>query len=763
LIAAHPRHAIATALAAGLALAQLDSLLLFSLAALAVVMLTAGGARAHVALAAAAMLLLGAGVGAARLASIDADPLAAVAGRGPVTLRGPLVQLPHSDQHGTRLRIRATGSNQLLEVQAREQPNLSLQVGQVVVVRGRVRSVDPSDATSDEAKSYAQYLLRNGVRRRMTASELTVTGGRRGGAYGVVDAIRSRAENALAFGLAPEPAALLRGMVLGGDAALPEATAEDFRVAGLSHILAVSGQNVLLIVILVLAILTAAGAPRAARIAVSAVVIVIYVLLCGAQASVIRAGAMGLAALVALAASRPASRSYALILAAIAVLLTNPRASADVGAQLSFAAVLGIIAFTAPLAARLTRVPRWIAEAFAATFGATLATAPLMAYHFEAVSIVSLAANVLGEPLIAPIVWLGSLTAAIGQISQPLAALLGGPNQFLLGALIELAHAAASVPGAQVEAGGFGPAGLIFGFVLVIAAAAAVNGEVRLPAARAPLLAAAILICAALAAPLPGRANNRPQGPAIAMLDVGQGDAMLLLGQGCSALVDSGPPGGGLEKELKKLGVEQLDALLITHAEDDHFGGALELARKGKLHAGTLIDGGGETPRGDFAELRAKLRAQGAKSIPAVTGARWSCPGIEIHVIGPAPLPPGAPQPANANERAAVSEIAVGSASIFSSGDAESQFLTSLPVAPAEIIKVAHHGSADPGLAALLQRTSPRVALIGVGEHNRYGHPTPDTLSMLKAAGVTTFRTDQGGTILLRPGADGSLRVERAR
>jgi competence protein ComEC len=634
-----------------------------------------------------------------------------------------------------------------------------------VVVRGRVRAVDPALAGSEESRSYAEYLLRNGVRRRMTGATVVLGSGRRGGAYGVVDAIRIRAERALAFGLAPEPAALLRGMVLGGDAALPEETAEDFRIAGLSHILAVSGQNVLLIVILVLAILTACNAPRGARLVVPAVVIVLYVLLCGAQASVIRAGAMGLAALAALAASRPSSRSYALILALIVVLVSNPRASADVGAQLSFAAVLGIIAFTGPLAARLTRLPRWAAEALAATSGATLATAPLMAYHFEAVSIVSLAANVLGEPLIAPIVWLGSLTAAVGQLSMPLAALLGGPNQFLLGALIELAHAAASVPGAQVEAGGLGVLGLAGGFALVLLAAALANGSISLPSPRPGIFAPVVAgLALALALALPVGCGKAPvDAPAIVMLDVGQGDSTLLVGEGCAALIDGGPPGAALTKKLAGLGVDRLDALLITHAEDDHFGGALELARERKIKVGTLIDGGGQSPKADFVELRRRLADQGTSAIPAVAGTRWSCPGVAIELIAPGPLPVGAAPPANPNERAAVTRIEVGAIRMLASGDAESPQLASLPLAPADVLKVPHHGSADPGLPAVLARVRPRVALIGVGARNRYGHPTPSVLAVLGAAGVAVLRTDRGGSIALHEAAGGELRVARGR
>jgi competence protein ComEC len=758
----HPRHLLAASLACGLALAQLDPLALLAFAALATILLTACGSPAHVAIAGCGLLLAGSGLGAARLAAIDADPFAA-AGSGRIELRGELVQLPRAGEHGSSMRVRArapNGDGQLIELRSFAPPPAGARIGAEVLASGLLQRVTPHGARTPEAASYARYLLRNGVRRRMQARSVALTGRARGGVPGVVDRIRVRSEDALAFGLGSEQAALLRGMILGGDAGIPESTANDFRVAGLSHILAVSGQNVLLIVILVQAMLMAAGAGRRWRITLPAIIIVIYVGLCGAQASVIRAGVMGLAGLAAIAASRASARVYTLLLAAIVVLAWNPRATADVGAQLSFAAVLGLMAFTRPLADRLTRFPGWVAEGLAATAGATIATAPLMAMHFGAVSIVSLAANVLGEPLIGPIVWLGSLTAAIGQVSAPLAALLNAPNAFLLGSLIELAHFAARVPGAQLATEGFGLAGLLIGFSAVVAIAAQLHGWIalRVPRAAMPAVACTCLLLAAIMIYRSGSAQIAR--PAIVMLDVGQGDATALLGAGgCTALIDGGPPGEELEQKLHEIGVRRLDAAVTTHPETDHFGGILELAQSGDIPIGALIDGGGNTTRPEYAELRARLAAHQARFEPAVSGMNWHCGDISIRVIGPQSQPPDAPPPANPNERAAVTVVDVGGLSMFASGDAESPQLLALSLAPADILKMPHHGSADPGLAAVLDRVRPSIAMIGVGASNRYGHPTPSAMQALTDARVATYRTDRNGEIIIRPAPGGQPRV----
>jgi competence protein ComEC len=767
LVRAHPRQLLAGALACGLALAPAGAVTAFVCCALVVILLTAARSPAYLALAAGALLLAGSAAGALRLAAIDADPLASI-GERQVELRGPLVRSPRASATGSSMRIRAGppgGAAQLVELRSRGGAPAGARIGMELIARGRLRAVDPTRDRTPRAAAYSRFLLRSGVRRRLDANLLELTGRRRGGPAGVIDRIRIRAEDALAFGLAAEPAALLRGMVLGGDAGLAEPTTDDFRAAGLSHILAVSGQNVLLIVILLRAILTALDLGRRWRLLLPAAAIVLYAALCGAQASVVRASAMGLAALAALAASRPASRVHALLLGAIVVLAFDPRATADAGAQLSFAAVVGIMAFTGPLADRLGRLPRWTAEALAVTTGATLATAPLMAFHFGAVSIVSLAANVLGEPLIGPIVWLGSLTAAAGQVSLPLAALLNAPNAFLLGTLVSLAHAAAAVPGAQVTVGGFGPAALVAGYAGLVLAALSVNG--RLPAPPPPLTARLRMLacCATIALVwwLARGPDDGLDGPAIAMLDVGQGDATVLVGRaGCTALIDGGPPGDGLVGKLRAIGVRRLDAVVATHPETDHFGGLLDLARAGSLPVGTLIDGGGETPRADFRELRARLRERGTASVPAVAGHRWTCGDVSIELAGPPPQPPGTPPPANPNDRAAVTTVDVGGLRMLASGDAESAVLLRLALAPADVLKVPHHGSADPGLPRLLSLVRPSVALIGVGADNRYGHPTPQAIGDLTAAGARVLRTDRDGAIVVRPGAGGGPVVTAA-
>ena len=225
-------------------------------------------------------------------------------------------------------------------------------------------------------------------------------------------------------------------MVLGQDEDIGDPTRDAFQASGLAHILAVSGQNVMLLVALALPLVAAAGLGTRRRAGRAARADRDLRAAGGRGPSLQRAGVMGAAGIAALATSRPASRAYALLLAAAVTLALNPRAAGDPGWQLSFAAVAGIILLAGPAPTnpaggraggadrRATTVPpaggglRALADGAALTLAATLATAPLLAHHFGAAPLAGLPANLLALPAVAPAMWLGMVKAALGQSAR---------------------------------------------------------------------------------------------------------------------------------------------------------------------------------------------------------------------------------------------------------------------------------------------------------------------------------------------------------
>jgi competence protein ComEC len=500
---------------------------------------------------------------------------------------------------------------------------------------------------------------------------------------------------------------------------------------------------------------------------------------------------MGIAGLVAALAGRPSSRWYALGLAAAVTLALNPLAVAEPGWQLSFAAVAGLLALAPRLRDALARrrLPGPVAEVAAITVAATAATAPLMALHFEEVSLASLPANLLAAAVVAPIMWLGMVGIAVGQLAPEAAAPLNVLCAPLLGYLEWVARAAASAPLAAVPVRLGGPAGLIAAYAILAAAGlAALRGGralargadagregtarrllLRLASPEAGRLRASVAIgVAALAALAFGAfALLRPEPAArigrgelvVSFLDVGQGDATLLQRGSASVLVDTGPPGGPIVRRLRESGVRRLDLLVITHAEADHEGMAVPVIAE--FRPRLVLDGGAGWPSAVRRELPAAIGRAGSRAITARAGQVLRIGRLRFRVLWP-PRRSARWQPdGNPNDHAVVAHVRDGPFDLLLPADAESNVTAALDLPRVEALKVAHHGSADEGLPNLLERTAPAMAAIPVGSENTYGHPAPSTLDALRVV-PQVARNDTDGTVRLRVTGD-RMRLERER
>ena len=712
-------------------------------------------AAAVLVLAASAGFGLGVAAGKARLEAIDAG---AAAGRpaADLSVSGYVLSVPRRSAGVVRVPVDTIAGRLLLQA---PEPVPELAIGAEVKARGVLRHPPPW---------YRETLRRQGIAMVLRAPGVEPTGGRRDGLVGRLDAIRDRAVWSLGQGIPPREAALARGFVLGQDDRIDAGTIEDFRRSGLAHLLAVSGQNVLLLVLLATPVLAALGIPLRARLLWLLGLIAIYVPLAGAGASIQRAGVMGAAAVVALLAGRPASRAFALLAAAAITLAINPRALGDAGWQLSFAAVAGIFVLAGPLrtgvVARIGegRWQRALADGVATTVAASIATAPLVAHHFGAVPVGSLAANLVALPAVAPAMWLGMASAALGQIPGVPVEPLNWVNSLLLAYIAQVAAWFAAPDWALLELPLDGPAPLACAYALL---AAGVAVGLRLWAARrlvrerrrrdrprvrrsaralAPLSLAALVLVAAASgiAERGGGDRGAPlSGLRIDFLDVGQGDSILLQpADGGALLVDGGPPGKDLARKLLEAGAESLAVAVVTHDQSDHAGGLAEIL--GDLPVGRLAFA--SPPR----SLLAEARSAGARPLRIAGGDRITSGSLSLDVLWPPETGWTAAGGRDPNARSIVLLARWRDFTMLLCADAEAE-AAPLDPGPVEVLKVAHHGSEDTGLAALLDRLAPRLAVISAGEGNPFGHPAPETLRTLQASGVEVLRTDRDGGVTL--------------
>jgi competence protein ComEC len=795
-------HVAIGSVALGLALSEVAAPLVLGIAAAAIVALRLLRSPALGALA-AALVLSGAAAGQVRLAALDA-PAERVEDGERVELRAHLLTPPRPGPFGDSAEVAVTGGPldgaRLMARAARWAPlPRHLNVGEELRLEGRLEALEPNGDPASSDLDFDAYLRGRGVAGELQLDDASRTGRRRGGLAGALDGMRVRAEAAVDAGMPADDAALLRGMVLGQDEDIDTALRDDFRDSGLAHLLAVSGQNVMLLAALALPGLALAGLGLRARLAALVALIALYVPLAGAGPSLQRAGVMGVAGIAAMAASRPASRSYALLLAAAVTLAWNPRAWTDPGWQLSFAAVVGILAIGVPMSRGLRRVAealvaagpaqgsgtlalaalRALADGVAITVSATLATAPLLAHHFESVPLAGLLANLLALPAVAPAMWLGMLKIALGQLGaagQAIAEALGGAAAVPVGFIASTAERCADLPGGRLNLPLDSPRALVAAYAALGAGALAVArlaasraGRLhehaarwrRLPRARRAALATiAALALLAIAAP----ALDGPDPPGrltVRFLDVGQGDATLIQHpDGTAVLFDGGPPEAGVARLLRKAGVDRLAVVVATHASRDHHGGLAEVIER--FPVGALLDGGDGTADPAFRDLLDAAAARGIRRIPATAPLALVLANgaLRIRLLSPPPRPPG-PAPEDPNPRAAVAHVTAGAFDLLLSADAESDALLPLTLPDVDALKVPHHGSADPGLPELLDRLEPELAAIEVGP-NTYGHPAPSTVRALERAGVETYRTDRHGTVTLTF-HQGEMRVDTER
>lgn len=757
----HPRHVVLAALVVGALLARPPTPATLALAALAAAVVGLALARPGLGLAAGGALVIGSAGVDARLTALDGTELHPRPQT--VVVRAHLLEPRRARRFGgwsVAARLSSEpGRGERVVLRAGDRVRAARAgVGDEVVVRGRVETL----------ARWERFERVRGAHAAVVVDAVQATGRRRGGLAGALDRVREEAEEGVTRGLPPPQAALARGMVLGQDEALDESTRASFRTSGLAHVLAASGANVALLALLATTVLGLLGAGLRGRLAGALVLIAIYVPVAGGGPSIQRAGIMGAAALVAGLAGRPGSRAYALLLAAAGTLALNPRADADAGWQLSFAAVIAI-ALLAPRWREMLvrrRFARPIAEALALSAAATVGTAPLLALHFERLSLVSLPANVIATAAVALVVWFGTAAAvlsvlggaaqalgvaALSDLAALAASAINAVAALPLGFVGFVAHASARVPGASVAVALGGPVAVAVAHGAMIAAVASRRARRVVAGAAAALAATAVW------------AHAHPPGPprdlTVSFLDVGQGDATLIQHGRTAILVDTGPVDGGIAADLRAAGVRRLDLLVLTHAQADHEAAAPQVLEAVAVDA--VLDGGDGVLSPERAVIAADLRRRRIRRMTPDAGQRLTVGPLTVDVLWPPREPAERHAGVDPNDRATVLLVREGELEVLLPADAESGVLNALELPQADVLKVSHHGSADPGLAQVLEAVRPRVAGIEVGRHNRYGHPAPSTLRTLRAV-PRVIRTDRDGTTRLTV-SDGRLEVRTAR
>lgn len=582
----------------------------------------------------------------------------------------------------------------------------------------------------------------------LTAATVTARGspvliGRPSGLQRLATTVRSSLRQ-VCRGL-PEPErGLLPGLVDGDTAGLEPALKQQFKVAGLTHLVAVSGTNAAILIGVVLLVLRRLRAPPWLAAVLAALCLVLFVAVARPSPSVLRAAAMAAVLLVSLATGRPRQGLPALAFAVVALLAWHPDWAANAGFAMS-ALATGALLILAPGWARALRerhVPVGIAEGVAVAAAATAVSAPVIVLLSGRISLVSLPANLLAEVAVAPATVLGVLAAATAPWSPWLGTAFATAAAWPCRWLVGVATFFGTLPGATVS----WPATAAGAAALAVVTAAAVVA-VRIRRWRILVLAAA-LTAVIVQIPVRSVTGGWPApGAVFVVCDVGQGDAVVLpMGHHAAVVVDSGPEPVSIDRCLRSLGITTVAVYIQSHFHLDHVAGIAGLVRGRKV--GRVYVSPLSLPEQGHRLLTTALAPLHITPAVAALGTVIDAGPVHLEVLASRVILVDAV--GDPNESSLVVRATVGGHSILLTGDASTEaqqdLLDSSELIASEILKVPHHGSAY-FTPAFMAAVHPRLGIISVGAHNSYGHPATRLVDDLLGLGVSLRRTDQDGDV----------------
>ena len=693
-------------------------------------------------------------------------------------------------------RLNGTAPSQRFTALATLSPEPALRYGDVIAARGMIAL--PPEGGNPGEPSLRAALLRRGISALLRVPPYRpVTVLRRDEGNRVTAGVLLLRDRLVAPLLTlPEPyGGVLAGLLFGTQVGVGQDMEDVFLRAGLLHVLVVSGAQVGLLAASTIGVLGLLRARPALRFLLAGAIVLLFATMVGWGAAVGRAAIMALVGLGAVWLRRDTDPPTTLALAALFWLAFQPASLFGLGFQLSFAATWGLLFLSPSLVPPLR--PRWLAQLVGATLGAQLAVLPLLAVVFQRVSLAAFPANLLVLPVVAVLVPSGFVLSLIGLLLPRAAAFLAPAFLPPVWAMVALARIFAGAPGAEV-------------WLPPVAwwqAAAAYALLWMLPHVRRRLTASAPVAIrwASVAAGVPiiiavfTAGGTLPQHLGqprlmVAVLDVGQGDAILVRGPtGRTMLVDGGgeveipgrirssggpaevgsPPSDRMDigerrvvPALRRLGVRRLSVVLLSHAHEDHVGGLPAVLQN--FSVDLVVDPGVPHPSPSYVRFLDLVRQRRIAYALARRGQRIDLGGgAAAQVLWPPDGEEGTADPEDAvNARSVVARVEFGRIGVLLTGDIEAETEALLvrrgTALESTVLKVAHHGSRTSTTPLFLDAVRPAVAVIPVGRGNLFGHPHGQTLRTLEQRGIRIYRTDRDGAVILR--TDGRrLSVETMR
>ncbi|MBQ9930103.1 MAG: DNA internalization-related competence protein ComEC/Rec2 [Oscillospiraceae bacterium] len=538
-----------------------------------------------------------------------------------------------------------------------------------------------------------------------------------------------------------------RALLLGDTSGIDYETNTALKVGGIRHVIAVSGLHISIVFGFLYLL---AGKKRLLTALIGIPAVILFAALSGFTPSVTRACIMQILMMLALLFDKEYDPPTALSFAVLVMLLANPMTVGSVSFQLSVACMVGIFLFGEGIYNRLisshylgrgkSKLSAWICGSVSITFSTMITTTPLTAYYFGTVSIIGVATNLLTLWAITIIFYGIMLLCALGCVFLPAAQFLGGLLAWLIRYVTGAAAVMSAVPmGAVYTKSIYIVLWLIFAYVLL---------AVYLLIKKKPvMLFAGLLVSGLISAVALSWVEPLADDCRVTMLDVGQGQAILLQSEGKNFLVDCGGDydEGAADVTAETLlsqGIYTLDGVILTHYDGDHAGGARYLLTR--VATENLFLPHAEDPDGVGETLR-NMSGATVHTVKEDVIIRFG--DAEITIFAPVSYKSG-------NESSMCVLFRTEKCDILITGDRSEQteriLLQRHQLPQLDVLVAGHHGAGNSTSEELLQATRPEYVFISVGEDNPYGHPAQQTIDRIADFGCKIFRTDENGTVIFR-------------
>ena len=548
----------------------------------------------------------------------------------------------------------------------------------------------------------------------------------------------------------PEEQASMLGSILFGSKAspVPAETVEAYRKSGVVHILVASGNRVSILLGICLALRRLLLLPPWVSTALASFLIWSFTAMAGFGPSIVRASVMGQITLLGGLLERDTDFYNTLCASAFFILIFNPLMLFDIGFQLSFAATWSFV-YLAPVFAGVLKghMPPFAAESFSAAFAPFVATLPITLYYFSTVSLVGVLANMLAVPVTEVITTLGFVCSLL-VLAMPV---LAYPPVLIASVLIYLLNAIVAffsrVPGSFAS---FGQPHPVFVFLyyagLVYTVESMKNRDLSKRSLKLALLAVSLAFLFGI-----GSAIFAEKKLEITVLDVGQGDSIFIrMPGGENVLIDAGPPKAAksvILPFLRKKGVNRIDLAVLTHAHDDHVGGFPHVLEN--IRISEVFDPGVPHTSLAYRRFLSLVAANNIKYSNPRSGQTLSFGDVRAVILAPFNYM----ESNDLNDSSIVMRFVYGRHAFLFTGDAgirieERMMARGFPLR-SDVLKVGHHGSSTSSGPDFLRKVSPSVAVVPVAAVNRYGHPSPKVMGLLREMGVRTMRTDIHGAVTI--------------